>query len=65
MYLYYYLNTTVMSRLNIITTEHWWKTGETEMSGAKPVQLPLCPPQISHGLTWNRTEATAKNYTGD
>jgi len=54
-----------MSRLNIISTEHWWKTGETEMAGAKPVQLPLCPPQTSHGLTWNRTQATAKNDTGD
>jgi hypothetical protein len=30
-------------------------TGETEELGAKPIPVPLCPPQISHGLTWART----------
>jgi hypothetical protein len=23
-----------------------------------PVQVPLCPPQISHGLTWDRNRAS-------
>jgi len=48
------------SRLKIISEENWWKTGETEMHGTKPVQLPLCPSQITHRLTWNRTQATVK-----
>jgi hypothetical protein len=26
-------------------------TRETEVLGEKPVPLPLCPPQIPHGLT--------------
>jgi hypothetical protein len=30
-------------------------TGESEILNVKPVQIPLCPPQISHGLVWNRT----------
>jgi hypothetical protein len=29
--------------------------GKTEAFGKKPVPLTLCPPQISHGVTWNRT----------
>ena len=28
-------------------------TGETEVLVGKPLQLPLCPPQISHILAWN------------
>jgi len=28
-------------------------TVETEVLGEKCVQVPLCPPQIPHGLTWN------------
>jgi hypothetical protein len=34
-------------------------TGETEVLGEKPVPLPFCPPQIPHGLTRDRTRATA------
>ena len=30
-------------------------TWETEVLGEKPLTVPLCAPQISHGLTWNRT----------
>jgi hypothetical protein len=30
-------------------------TGETEVLGEKPVTVPLCSPQISHGLAWDRT----------
>jgi hypothetical protein len=29
-------------------------TGETKELGEKPVPVPLCPPQILHGLTWAR-----------
>jgi hypothetical protein len=34
-------------------------TGETEGPGEKPDPVPLCPPQILHGLTWTRTRAFA------
>jgi hypothetical protein len=32
-------------------TVEWYWQGETEELGEKPVSVPLCPPQISHGLT--------------
>jgi hypothetical protein len=34
--------------------EHWWNEidrGKPKYSGKKPVPVPLCPPQIPHGLT--------------
>jgi hypothetical protein len=34
-------------------------TGENRQLGEKPVPVPLCPPQISHGLTRDRTRASA------
>jgi hypothetical protein len=30
------------------------KTGSLKV---KPVPMPLCPPQIQHGLTWAQTQA--------
>jgi hypothetical protein len=33
--------------------------GKTEVLGEKPVPVPLCPPQIPHGLTWDQTGASA------
>jgi hypothetical protein len=33
--------------------------GKTEELGEKPVSVPLCPPQILHGLTRDRTLASA------
>jgi hypothetical protein len=33
--------------------------GKTEELGEKPVPVPLCPPQIPHGLTRDRTRASA------
>jgi hypothetical protein len=33
--------------------------GKTGVLGEKPVPVPLCPLQISHALTWNRTRASA------
>jgi hypothetical protein len=30
----------------------WKWQGKTEVLGKKPVPVPLCPPQIPHGLTW-------------
>jgi BMFP domain-containing protein YqiC len=33
-------------------------TGENRQLGEKPVPVPLCPPQISYGLTWDRTRAS-------
>jgi hypothetical protein len=37
----------------------WYWRGKTEVLGGKPVPVPLCPPQIPHGLTWDRTRASA------
>jgi hypothetical protein len=34
-------------------------TGKTEVLGEKPVPMPLCPPQIPHGLTLDRIGASA------
>jgi hypothetical protein len=34
-------------------------TVENRQLGEKPVPVPLCPPQISHGLTRDRTRASA------
>jgi hypothetical protein len=33
--------------------------GKPKYSGEKPVPMPLCPPQIPHGLTRDRTRACA------
>jgi hypothetical protein len=38
--------------------ERNWQ-GKTEVLGKTPVPVPLCPPQISHGLTRDRTRASA------
>jgi hypothetical protein len=37
----------------------WNWQGKTEVLGEKPVPVPLCPPQIPHKLTWDRTRASA------
>ena len=34
-------------------------TGENRQLGEKPLPVPVCPPQISHGLTRDRTRASA------
>jgi hypothetical protein len=34
-------------------------TGKIEELGGKPVRIPLCPPQITHGQTRARTRAFA------
>jgi hypothetical protein len=34
-------------------------TGENRQIGEKPVPVPLCPPQTSHGLSQDRTRASA------
>jgi hypothetical protein len=36
----------------------YWQ-GKTEKLGEKPVPVPICPPQIPHGLTRARTRASA------
>jgi hypothetical protein len=33
----------------------WNWQGKTEVLGEKPVPVPLCTPQISHGPTWDQT----------
>jgi hypothetical protein len=40
-------------------TVEWYWQEKTEELGEKPVPVPLCPPQIPHGLTWERTRASA------
>jgi hypothetical protein len=37
----------------------WNWHGKPEELGEKPVPVSLCPPQIPHGLTWDRTRAFA------
>jgi hypothetical protein len=34
-------------------------TGENRQLEEKPVRVPLCPPQTPHGLTQDRTRASA------
>jgi len=34
-------------------------TGETEVLRENPVTVPLCPPQMSRGLAWDRTRTSA------
>jgi hypothetical protein len=36
----------------------WNWQGKTEVLDENPVPVPLCPPQIPHGLTWDRTRAS-------
>jgi hypothetical protein len=41
-----------------MSMEHWWNDidrGKPKYSEEKPVPMPLCPPQISHVLAWDRT----------
>jgi hypothetical protein len=40
-------------------TMEWYWQGKTEELGEKPVPVPLCPSQISHGLTRARIRASA------
>jgi len=38
------------------SVKHWNDTdGRIEVLGDKPVTVPLCAPQISHGLLWDQT----------
>jgi len=32
--------------------------GKTKDFGENPVKFPICAPPISHGLTWDRTQAS-------
>jgi hypothetical protein len=38
--------------------------GETEVLGENLPPVPLCPPQISHDLTWARTQPAAVEASG-
>jgi hypothetical protein len=38
----------------------WNWQGKTEVLGEKPIPVPRCPPQIPHGLTRDRTRASAR-----
>ena len=35
----------------------WYWQWKTQVPSEKPVQVPLCPPHISHGLDWTGTES--------
>ena len=37
----------------------WYWQGKTEVFGETPVSVPLCTPQIPHGLAWDRVWAFA------
>jgi hypothetical protein len=40
---------------------HWWNDtdrGKTDVLGEKPVTVPLCPPQISYVLSWDRNRTS-------
>jgi hypothetical protein len=39
--------------------EHWWNDidGKTKELGEKPIIVPLCPPQVPHGLPWEQNQA--------
>jgi hypothetical protein len=34
-------------------------TGKNKVLGEKPIPVPLCPPQISHGVAWDRNRFSA------
>jgi hypothetical protein len=40
-----------------MSVEHLWnltdQQGKTEVLGEKLIPVPLCPPQIQHGIVWN------------
>lgn len=45
-----------------MSVENWWNDtdkGKPETLEEKLVPVPLCPPQIRHGLVWGRTLASA------
>jgi hypothetical protein len=45
-----------------LVMEHRWNKidrGKPKYSGKKPVPVPFRPPQIPHGLTWDRNRASA------
>jgi hypothetical protein len=45
-----------------LVMEHRWNEidrGKTEVLGENPIPVPLCPPQIPHGPTLDRTRASA------
>jgi hypothetical protein len=43
---------------NGVAVEWNWQ-GKTEVLEEKPAPVPLCPPQITHGLTGDQTRASA------
>jgi len=38
----------------------WCFKGRNEELGERPVRIPLCPPQIPHGLSWDRIQVTTE-----
>ena len=45
-----------------MSMQHWRNDTDREnrsIRKKKPVSGPLCPPKISHGVTWNRAQASA------
>jgi hypothetical protein len=47
----------------MVSVERWWsdidRGKKSKVQRQKPVPMPLCPPQVSHGRTWDRTRASA------
>jgi hypothetical protein len=46
------------------TPVEWYRQGKTEVLRGKPVPVPLCPPQIPHEPTRDRTRAYAVKGRG-
>jgi hypothetical protein len=45
--------------MSLRATVEWYRQWKTEELGEKPAPVPLCPPQIPHGLNRARTRASA------
>jgi hypothetical protein len=58
-YLRYILHIPQMIWVWRATVEWYWQ-GKAEELGEKPVPVSLCPPQIPHGLTRERTRTSAE-----
>jgi hypothetical protein len=46
-----------------IAPVEWYWQREIEELGAKPVSVPLCPPQLRHGLRWEAGDQQVRNST--
>jgi hypothetical protein len=43
--------------MNDMNVEYWWNDTDKENSKYSEKNLPLCSPQIPHGLAWDKIQA--------